>query len=148
MHRVAPLQAHSHPLLRLDDADVVLRLSSDALADEDLTACLRFLVGEDVANPEGAPVPLFLRDNWERVVDTMPTFDGVGLVPAEAPEGQAATATVSVSSGDPGGGEVEDEEEDEEHDSEATFEGTGETSPWRRSSTLRSMPDDDEAGAR
>ena len=39
-HRVAPLQAHSRPLWRLTDTDVVLRLSLDALNDEDLTAAL------------------------------------------------------------------------------------------------------------
>ena len=44
-HWVAPLQAHSRPLWRLADANVVLRLSLDALNDEDLTAALRFLVG-------------------------------------------------------------------------------------------------------
>ena len=72
---------------RLGNLDPVLRLSSEALADEDLIAALCFLVGEDVASPEGAPVPLLLRDDWQRVVDTMPTFDGDGLVPTEAPEG-------------------------------------------------------------
>ena len=87
------------------------------------------MVREDVAGPEDALVPLFLRDDWERVVDTMPTFDGVGLVPAEAREGQAATSMVDFSSDDSGGGEEENDEEDEERDSEATFEGTGETSP-------------------
>ena len=48
---------------------------------------------------------------------------------------------------DSGGGE-EDEEEEEECDSEATIKGMGETSPWCRSSALRSMPDDAEAGSR
>ena len=65
VHRVVPLQAHSCPLWRLGDADIDLRLNSAALADEDLTAALRFLVGEDVEGPEGAPIPLFLCDNWE-----------------------------------------------------------------------------------
>ena len=101
-----------------------------------------------MAGSVGAPVPLFLHDDWKLVVDTMPTFDGVGLVPAEDPEGQAATAMVNLSSGDSSGEEEEDDDEDEERDSEATFEGTGETSPWRRSSTLCSMPDDDEASTR
>ena len=61
--RVAPLQAHSRPLSRLKDADAVLRLNLEALADEDLTAALRFLVEEDVPSLEGAPIPLFLRDD-------------------------------------------------------------------------------------
>ena len=109
--------------------DVVLCLSVDALSNEDLTAALRCLVGEEVAGPVGAPVPLFLRDDWELVVDAMPTFDRVGLVPAEDPEGQAATATVNLSSGESSGEEEGDDDEDKERDSEATFEGTGETSP-------------------
>ena len=116
-HQVAPLQAHSCPLWRLEDADADLRLSSEALADEDLTAALRFLVGEDVASPEGAPVPLFLRDDWELVVSAMPTFNGDGLVPAEAPEDLAAMATVDLSSDDSDRGEEEDKEEEEEPDS-------------------------------
>ena len=72
---------------RLGYVDADLRLSSEALADEDLTAALRFLVGEDVEGLEGAPVPLFLRADLEQVVDAMPTFDGNGLVPAVPPEG-------------------------------------------------------------
>ena len=112
-HRVAPLREHSLPLWRLADADVVLHLNLDTLNDEDLTTALRFLVGEDVAGPVDALVPLFLCDDWERVVDTMSTFGGVGLVPAEDPEGQAATATVNLSSDDSGAGEEEDEEEEE-----------------------------------
>ena len=58
----------------------------------------------------------------------MPTFDGRGLVPAVPPEGQGATAPVEVSSDDSRGGGEEDEEE-EERNSEATAEGTGQTSP-------------------
>ena len=64
-HRVAPLQEHSLPLWRLGGADAALRLSSEALTDEDLTAALHSLVGGDVASPVDAPVPLFLHDDWE-----------------------------------------------------------------------------------
>ena len=81
-----------------------------------------------MASPKGAPVPLFFRNDWERVVEAMPTFDGDGLVPAEAPEGQAAVAMVDLSFDDSGGGE-EEEDEEEERDSEATTEETGEASP-------------------
>ena len=62
-------------------------------------------------------------------------------------QGQAATTTVELSSGDSDGGE-EDDEEEEERDSEATTKETGENSPWHRSNILRSMPDDDEADPR
>ena len=54
---------------------------------------------------------------------------------------------MNLSSGESSGEGEGDDDKDEERDSEATFEGTGETSPWRRSSALYSMPDDDEAGA-
>ena len=56
-HRVAPLQEHSLPLWRLGEADAALRLSSEALTDEDLVAALHSLVGGDVASPVGAPSP-------------------------------------------------------------------------------------------
>ena len=77
---MAPLQAHSRLLWRLGDADDDLGLSWEALADEDLATALRFLVGEDVEGLEGAYVPLFLRENWQQVVEAMPTFDRSGLV--------------------------------------------------------------------
>ena len=121
--RVAPLQVHSRPLWMLRGADDDLRVNSAALADEELVAALRLLVGDDVEGLEGAPAPLFLRDNWQQVVDAMPTFDGPGLVPAVPPVAQEATAPVEVSSGDSRGGGEEDEEE-EERNSEATTKGT------------------------
>ena len=62
-HRVAPLREHSLPLWRLGEADAAIHLSSAALADEDLVAALHSLVGGDVARPDSAPVPLFLRDD-------------------------------------------------------------------------------------
>ena len=78
----------------------------------------------------------------------MPTFNGEGMMPAEAPGDLAALATVNVSSDDSSGSEEEEEEEEEEPDSEATGEESGESFPQRRSHALRSMPDDDEADAR
>ena len=110
-HRVAPLQEHSLPLWRLGEADAALRLSSEALTDEDLVAALHSLVGGDVASPVGAPVPLFLRDDSEQVVNTMTTFNGEGLVPTEAPKDLAALAMVDVSSDSSSGSEEEEEEE-------------------------------------
>ena len=76
----------------------------------------------------------------------MPTFNGEGLVPAEAPERLVALAMVNVSSDISSGSEGE--EEVGESDSEATGEESGESFPRRKSQALRSMPDDDEAGAR
>ena len=133
---------------RLGEADAAMRLSFEALADEDLVAALHSLVGGDVASPVGAPIPLFLRDDWEQVVNSMPTFNGEGLVPAEAPEDLAALAMVDVSSGSSSGSEREEEVEEEESDSEATGEESRESFPRRRSQALRCMLDDDEAGAR
>ena len=98
--------------------------------------------------PDGAPVPLFLRGDWEQVVNAMPTFNGEGLVPAAAPEDLAVLATVNLSSGSSSGGKGEEEEEEEAFDLEETGEDWGESFPRHRSQALRSMPDDDEASAR
>ena len=143
-HRVAPLREHSLPLWRLGEADAALRLSPEALADEDLVATLHSLVGGDVVRPEGAPVPLFLRGDWEQVVNSMPTFNGEGLVPAEVPEDLVALAMVNISSSD-SGREEEEEVEEEESDFEATDGESGKSLPQCRSRSLRHMPDDDEA---
>ena len=78
-HQLAPLRQYSLPMWRPHPSPVVL-------ADEDLAAVLQSLVGGDVARLEGAPTPLFLRDDWEGVVESMPIFKGDGPVPAEAPE--------------------------------------------------------------
>ena len=100
----------------------------EALADKYLAIALRFLVGEDVEGVEGGHVPLFLCDDWQQVVNAMPTFGGSGLVQEVPPEGQEAAAPLELSSDDSHGGEEEDEEE-EERDSEATTKETGEKSP-------------------
>ena len=77
----------------------------------------------------------------------MPTFNGEGLVPAVAPEDLAALAMVDVSSGSSSGSEEEEEAEEEESVFEVTGEESGESFPRLRSRALRSMPDDDDAGA-
>ena len=46
-HRVAPLRENSLPLWKLGRADAALRSNPEALADEDLVAALRLLVGDD-----------------------------------------------------------------------------------------------------
>src|SRR3954466_8606207 len=112
--------------------------SPEALGDEDLAAVLQSLVGGEVARLEGAPTPLFLRDDWEQVVESMPVFNGDGPVPAEAPEGP-----VDVSSDD--SGEEEDGREREKGpESEATDGESGAPLPQRRSRTLRLSPSDDD----
>ena len=63
--RLATLQAHSCLLWTLGGTDDDLRLNSAALADEDLVAALRLLVGDDLEGLEGAPAPLFYSDNWQ-----------------------------------------------------------------------------------
>ena len=87
-HQVAPLHKYLIPLWRPC-------MSPEVLADEDLAAVLQSLVGGDVARLEGAPVPLFLRDDWEQVVESMPIFNGEGPVPIET-----AGESVDVSSDD------------------------------------------------
>ena len=64
-HQLAPLRQYSLPMWRPHPSPVVL-------ADEDLAAVLQSLVGGNVARLEGAPTPLFLRDDWEQVVESMP----------------------------------------------------------------------------
>ena len=83
--RVAPLQAHSRPLWEPRDEEDKVRLSSEALSGEELTATLRLLVGDDQEYPSNAPVPLFLHKDRAQVVAAMPTFYGRGLVPAAPP---------------------------------------------------------------
>ena len=68
----------------------------------------------------------------------MPVFDGCGLVPPVPSKAHVVTALVMVSFGDFDG--------EEEQDSEATPEGTGETSPPRKADLLRALADDDDAG--
>ena len=102
-----------------------------------------------MARLEGAPVPLFLRDDWEQAVDSMPVFNGDGPVPTEVPEDPAALATVNVSSGD-SSKEEEEEEREGGPDSEATDGESRAPLPRRRSRALRLSPsndeDDDERG--
>src|SRR3954463_9494072 len=113
--------------------------SPAALGNEDLATVLQYLVGGEVARLEGAPAPLFLRDDWKQVVESMPVFNGDGPVPAVAHEG-----LVDVSSGDPSGEEGEEERE-EGPDSEATDGESRAPLPRRKSRTLRlSSSDDDE----
>ena len=55
-HQLAPLWQYSLPMWRPHP-------SPAALADGDLAAVLQSLVGGNVARLEGAPTPLFLRDD-------------------------------------------------------------------------------------
>ena len=77
----------------------------------------------------------------------MPTFNGEGLVPTVAPKDLAALAMVDMSSGSSSESEEEEEAEEEESVFEATGEESGESFPRLRSRALRSMLDDDDAGA-
>jgi len=106
------------------------------LADEDLAAVLQSLVGGDVARLEGAPTPLFLREDWEQVLGSMPVFNGDGPMPVEAPED-----LVDVSSND-SSEQKEEGEQEEGVDSEAESRAP----PLRRRSRTLRLPqsDDDE----
>lgn len=145
MLRVALLQARSCPLWTLGGEEDKLRLSPEALSEEELAVALRLLVGDDQEYPSSAFVPLFLRKDGAQVVAAMPTFDGRGLVPPAPPGVPVATVPVDVSSGN--SCREGEEEKGEERDSEATPDGMGETSPLRKDDILRTLPDDDdEAG--
>ena len=74
-------------------------------------------------------------------MNSMPTFNGEGLVPVEVPEDLAALAMVNLSSSD-----SSREEEEEEADSEATDGESRKSFPRCRSRALLLMPDDDGAG--
>src|SRR3954463_110256 len=131
-HQLAPLRQYSSPMWRPHP-------SPAALGDEDLTAVLQSLVGGEVARLEGAPAPLFLRDDWEQVVESMPVFNGDGPVPVAAPEG-----LVDVSSGDSGREEGEEERE-KGPGSQATEGESRAPLPRHRPRSLRlSSSDDDE----
>ena len=81
-------------------------------------------------------MPLFLREDWEQVVGSMPVFNGDGPVPAEVPEDP-----VDVSSGD-SSEEKEEGERKKGADSEAESRAPP---PRRKSRALRlSLSDDDE----
>ena len=114
------------------------RPSPAALADGDLAAVLQSLVGGDVARLEGTPTPLFLRDNWEQVVESMPVFKGDGPVPMET-----LGESVGVSSDD-SNEEEEGGEREKGPDSEVTHGESRAPLPRRRSRALCLSPSDDD----
>ena len=65
---VAPLQARKRPLWKLGDEEDKIRLSPVALSDDELTAVLRLLVGDNQEYPPSAFLPLFHRKDWEQFV--------------------------------------------------------------------------------
>ena len=130
-HQLAPLRQYSLPMWRP-------RPSPPALADGDLAAVLQSLVGGDVARLEGAPTPLFLRDDWEQVVESMPVFNGDGPVPVETPEEPVDVPSDDSSEEEEGG------EREKGPDSEATDGESRAPLPRRRSRALRLSPSDDD----
>ena len=112
------------------------------MPDDDLSAVLRLLVGDNLEYPPSAFVPLFRRTDWERIVAARPTFDARGLVPPAPTVASVAPKPVELSSDESHG-----EEEGEEEDSEVTPEGMGETAPLSKDDILRALPDDAEADA-
>ena len=91
-----------------------------------------------MARLEGAPTPLFLRDDWEQVVESMPVFNGDGPVPMETP-GESVDVFSDDSSKEEEGGERE-----KGPDSEATDGESRAPLPRRRSRVLRISPSDDD----
>src|SRR3954469_14807691 len=131
-HQLAPLRQYSPPMRRPHP-------SPAAVGEEDVTAVLQSLVGGEAAGLESAPSPLFLRDDWEQVVESMPVFNGDGLVPVVAPED-----LVNVSSGD-SSGDGGEEEQEAGPDSEATNGESRAPSLQRKPRVLRlSLSDDDD----
>ena len=122
-HQLSPLRQYSLPMWRPHPSPAVL-------ADEDLAAVLQSLVGGDVARLEDAPTPLFLREDWEQVVGSMPVFNGDGPMPVEAPED-----LVDVSSGD-----SSEEEEEGEREEGVDSEAESRAPPLRRRSCTLRLP--------
>ena len=92
-----------------------------------------------MARLAGAPTPLFLRDDWEQVVESMPVFNGDGPVPMETPEEPVDVPSDDSSKEEEGG------EREKGPDSEATDGESRAPLPRRRSRTLRlSLSDDNE----
>ena len=96
--RVAPLQACSRPLWELGDEEDKVRLSSEALSGEELTAALRLLVGDDQENPLNVFTPLFRHNDSALIVASKSTFDGRELVPPVLTGAPAVPTPVELSS--------------------------------------------------
>ena len=105
--RVAPLQAHTHPLWELGYEEDKVRLSSEALSDEELTAALRLLVGDNQEYLPNVFTPLFRHKDGALIMASKPTFDSRGLVPPVLTGALAAPMPVELSSGDSRGEEEE-----------------------------------------
>ena len=118
--QLAPLWQYSLPMWRPSP-------SPAALADGDLAAVLQPLVGGDVARLVGAPTPLFLRDDWEQAVESMPVFNGDVPVPMETPEESVDVPSDDSSEEEEGG------EREKGPDSEATDGESRAPFPRRRS---------------
>ena len=91
-----------------------------------------------MARLEGAPTPLFLRDDWEQVVESMAVFNGDGPVPMETP-GESVDVSSDDSSEEEEGGERE-----KGPDSEATDRESTAPLPRRRSRVLCLSPSDED----
>ena len=130
----------ARPLWKLGDEEDKVRLSPVALPDDELTAVLRLLVGDNQEYPPSAFVPLFHRKDWEQFVASRPTFDARGLVPPALAGASATPKPVEVSS--------DESHEEEEEGSKEIPEGTGENSPLSKADILRALPDDAEVDAR
>ena len=139
--RVAPLQAHARPLWKLGDEEDKVRLSPVALPDDELTAVLHLLVGDNQEYPLSAFLPLFHHKDWEQFVASRPTFDVCGLVPMTLAGASGTPKPVEVSSDESRG------EEEGEEDSEDTPEEMGENSPLSKADILRALPDNAEVDA-
>lgn len=98
MLRVSPLQARARPLWRHGDEGDKVRLRPKALPDDELTAVLCLLVGDNQEYPPSAFVPLFHRKGWEPIVASGQTFDVHGLEPPTPSRGPAAPKPVELSS--------------------------------------------------
>ena len=117
---LAPLQAHSHPLWSFKGAEDDLRLCSDTLSDEELSKAVRTLLGKDQGGPPDTHLPLYRREDGEKIVAAMPFFNERGIMPPEP--SLPAGSLVNVSFG--------------AHSSAATLEGERRHLPCGRLSSF------------
>lgn len=126
--RLAPLQAHSHPLWDLRDVDDDIRLRPGRLTGEELSRAVLTLLEKIPDDLPATHVLLYRRDDEAALVEAMPTFNELGLMPP----------AVMVSSGD-------ESEEGEEEDSEATMDDAAQAPTPPRSKLRRDLSEDDDA---
>ena len=94
---------------KLGGADDKIRLRQDDIAEEELSKVLLSMTREDPSGPPNVCLPLYHRDDGEKITAAMPIFDEFGPVPTGPPP--SAASLVNLSSGDRSSEATEEEGE-------------------------------------